>query len=213
LLVHAGCTLKPEWNAYYCPPFPEGYAQVVLLDLTGIPNNIDSNGVDRTPPSGKTIRSTWYQIGSTASYGASGNPQSCDLGSRGCQQYQINLRPRHAYAVRQNIMGFPKATPSSLSVRWTAMGPGDWMVVAIPYPASALPFTVKSGTKVLTSVNSYDLLNATAYYWDTTTQHLYLMTIGTAKDVTYTSKWVLLTKLNRFNCNRVSQFQVQLLLL
>ena len=53
-----------EWNAYYCPPFPEAYNQLAIIDQTGKPNNTGANGADYTPPAGsRVIRGTFYQLG------------------------------------------------------------------------------------------------------------------------------------------------------
>lgn len=106
-LINSTCTPKPEWSAYFCPPFAEGFMQISIMNNTGKPNNIDINGVDRTPGNGRTIRGTWYMLEDTAKlYNSSGNSADCALGSRMCWKHQQNLWPRRSYTFRWGIMGY-----------------------------------------------------------------------------------------------------------
>jgi hypothetical protein len=75
------------------------------------------------------------------------------------------------------------------------MGPGDWVIVALPYPPSALPFTVSDGRITLTQASSYASLNSTTYFYDSTAEHLYLMHAGSIQDIIYFSKWVRFSSL------------------
>jgi len=53
------CAKRPEWNGYMCPPFPEGYVQVTLVDnLNSAPI---SNGYD-TSNKGRTIRANFTEL-------------------------------------------------------------------------------------------------------------------------------------------------------
>lgn len=39
------CVWRPEWQGYFCPPFPESYFQVQIYDLTGKPNDTAVDGI------------------------------------------------------------------------------------------------------------------------------------------------------------------------
>ena len=65
------------------------------------------------------------------------------MGGSACWQYMANLRPHHGHTIRFQINGFQQVTPSLLGIQFRASFPGDWIVIAVPFPASAYPFQVE----------------------------------------------------------------------
>src|SRR5689334_19484105 len=55
------------------------------------------------------------------------------------QDYQTmqNIIPRQTYAIRFKVGNFDAPTPQTLSLNLQSTGPGDWVVLAVPYPKSA----------------------------------------------------------------------------
>lgn len=91
------------------------------------------------------IRGSWIELGDETRHAdGTGASLDCPLGLSACWQYMANLRPRHGHTIRFQIDGFAQDTPSAINIQFRASYPGDWIVLAIPYPASAYPFNVSS---------------------------------------------------------------------
>ena len=87
-----------------------------------------------------------------------------------------NIRARTGYTVRYRGN---TPTPQNLVIKMDSTALGDWIVLAIPYPQSALPFNVTSSKwqgppSSLKQVFKLSDLEYATYYYDTIGEHLYL---------------------------------------
>jgi len=193
LMTSKKCTVKPEWNGYSCPYFGEGFVQLVVTDINA--DTTDHTGVDgidysATYKDEDAIKASFYKLGS--------QNEKRDLFGRytSSSKFQLegNIRARTGYTVRYRGN---TPTPKNLLIRMDNAAIGDWIVLAIPYPKSALPFTITSarygGTpSPLTQVTKLGDVEYNTYYYDTTGEHLYLKFENNQLntwDTLYTERW------------------------
>ena len=165
----SSCTYNSDFNVHVCPPNREGYVYFELQN-----ENVGGTDFAGTNVIGTLLRASWYQLGDTT--GARkldivGSPH--DQATR--DSYRGIAMMRRGYTVR-----FLNNHPTPPKLRFWAdngMVLGDWIVMAIPYPTSAQPFTVVTGwaNSPCTAAASLQELSPTKYFYDTGSQHLYLM--------------------------------------
>jgi hypothetical protein len=173
-----GCTPQPDWNGYICPFFPGGYAQLVVNAY--VTSNKGDDAFDHPELFNKDnpiTRASFYPLGRKERADRIGTFEN------GPWQYMTNLPVRNGYTIRwpYNI-----PTAQKINLRLESAMPGDWIVVAIPYPSSALPFNLKVtrwGSTVTTpNTRVYSLLDLALgnYYYDEQQEHVYVKLVNTA---------------------------------
>eukprot|EP00296_Roombia_truncata_P007580 JP446025.1.p1 GENE.JP446025.1~~JP446025.1.p1 ORF type:complete len:639 (-),score=200.50 JP446025.1:117-2033(-) len=153
----AGCVGKPDMNVQFCPRGPNQYVQL----------RIDNRNTGLTEFSGlhtdgsKEPESVFYKLG------VSTNPMHLHGGNDNSMAVDVEARQKFS-------MKFLHPTPPQLRVSIDGAAPGEWVLVAIPFPDVA--FDVKRGDAnvVLTKVTSPGQLRANTYYYHGHSQHLYL---------------------------------------
>ncbi len=192
ITLQPDCVPRYEWNGYVCPPFRQGYFQLYMTnpDLAAT-NYVDPQGVDHPDQGtvGKLVpRAIFWKLKSAL------NPTPVSwtgIGSNyddNSMAYYLNAQPMNAYAVRWM---YNTPTPTTLKMQIQGTGPGDWILLAIPYPTSAQPFNIKYGsTKNLAQAPSLADMYSPGpfaaknyYYYDTATQHLYIRLENTANSL------------------------------
>ena len=96
------------------------------------------------------------------------------------------------------------AVPNDMKVNFRSSGPGDYIYMAIPYPPSAIPFTVTLGATNLTRVYNIDSVSSSTYFYDTTTEHLYLLYQENTVGQNFNDKWVYKCKTYVVTTYRIS---------
>eukprot|EP01117_Protostelium_nocturnum_P011385 TRINITY_DN4130_c0_g2_i1.p1 TRINITY_DN4130_c0_g2~~TRINITY_DN4130_c0_g2_i1.p1 ORF type:complete len:659 (+),score=199.78 TRINITY_DN4130_c0_g2_i1:471-2447(+) len=168
-----GCVWKSEWNAYVCPTFAEGYAQITFKgSSTQMANPPTGSGITKT--GARTIRGLIRPLGSTKT-GPKGQMQGDGNG-----QLMHNVISRRQYAVEfYSSAGLPATTPSPLRMNIQSSNAGDWIIIAIPYPAGTTFSEVVDEfypNVARTQVSSIADLTHLTYFFDTTSNHLHLLT-------------------------------------
>eukprot|EP01117_Protostelium_nocturnum_P016557 TRINITY_DN657_c0_g1_i1.p1 TRINITY_DN657_c0_g1~~TRINITY_DN657_c0_g1_i1.p1 ORF type:complete len:1272 (+),score=378.16 TRINITY_DN657_c0_g1_i1:136-3951(+) len=174
-----GCNWKEEWNAYVCPLFAEGYIQFSLTsDSAPSAAGGAGTGYDIPKTGGRTIRSIVRPLGSDYYTGVKGQMQGASLSGF---QYMHNLIARRSYSLEfYTDDGTPSYTPSSFTINMQSSSPGDWIIFALPYPSG----TTFSGKQLnypygdLSEVDSVSKLTPTTFYYDSDTNHLYLLFVN-----------------------------------
>lgn len=180
------CKAVPEWAAQVCEDFPYGYVQLNLLSLTGGAPNGNEKAREKVKqlshiffffffsgtetygtvtPGNRNFRGAFYQLGQTSLFGGSigGNPSGAcpSLGPNACFQIRHTLIPRTFVYVRFTVTGgatlYDAFTPSKLQIFTDAWGPGDFLIVVLPYPTSAYPFNISYGATPAREVFSVDV--------------------------------------------------------
>lgn len=181
----AGCTSQPTWGhaftlgagppPYYysdatgeyaplvCAPFFEGMVNVVIV-------NKDTAATDfgTTVSASEPVRGTWYALSNGASTTTTG--EDADRPVR--DSYKRNMAGRNMYAFK-----FAHNTPPHVEVHLFNQQVGDWIVIALPYPAAAAPLTIRWHIEaaVLPSASSRESLSErTPWFHDTAAGWLYL---------------------------------------
>jgi cell migration-inducing and hyaluronan-binding protein len=192
ILLQSDCTPRPSWNGYVCPPFRQGYVQLVITNpnLSGT-SYVDANGVNYPDQGtvGKLVpRVIFWKLKSNMNPTAvswTGIGSNYDANS---MSYYLNAQPMNVYAVRW-VHNTP--TPTVLTFQLSSAAPSDWILLAIPYPTSAVPFTIIYGSKALAQAPDLATMYSPGptaaqnyYFYDTASQHLYLRLEDTANSLT-----------------------------
>ncbi len=194
LMTHAACTAKPEWNSHSCPFFGESYVQLVISES-------NAGQTDRTSINGTDLRAAFSDVKQTKAYYHELGSQNKKIDLFGRYRpteneflLEGNLIARRGYTLRY-LGNTP--TGSKLNIRMDNAAIGDWIILAIPYPPSALPFTITSnryGSDItpLTQVTKLSDVEYNTYFYDTASEHLYLKFENNRRnswDEIYTERW------------------------
>eukprot|EP01080_Neovahlkampfia_damariscottae_P008139 gene8139-12600_t len=179
MLVNQNCTPKYEWNAYICPPFPQGFVQLTIKNLNiAATSFIGTDGKDYShlkSSSDLNYKATFHELETKKEIDVfAGRTEGCSTCGNSLQ-YMVNLRSRKAYTIRWK---HNTPTPSELTIDMDSSYSNDWIVIAIPYPdatfASVTYKTWSSSTVYdMKRVNQLGLLDYDSYYWDSETKHAY----------------------------------------
>lgn len=107
-----------------------------------------------------------------------------------CWQLVGNLKPRHGYTFRPNVDGHYQDTPKKMLLTWRANGPGDWILMAIPYPTSAQPFTITLDDVAIKQASSMATLDRNSYFYNASSQHLYVMLVNEDNGINPKNRYV-----------------------
>lgn len=162
LVSPSTCSLRADWGGFYqCQKSKDGYSQISVY-------NKDVSGTNFGTSSALYYRATWYQFG---------RPESQDpiMGAPAYNpvrtEYDLNCISRRGY-----LLTFPHPTPHHLRVELTNPAQGEWVVVALQYPATTT-FTITRGypNTPLTPVTSVAAVTPLTYYFSASQNLLYVM--------------------------------------
>jgi cell migration-inducing and hyaluronan-binding protein len=189
-LLHNKCVPVYDWNAYKCPFFEQNYIQITIVNkLVTNTSLIGANGTDFTKQFSDTNQPKGYF------YTLSDPSLKYDSYARylrdGSLQYMTNLKTRMAYTLH---FMYDTPTPAELTLRIDSSNHGDWIVMALPYPSSALPFTItytrNGAVSNVTQVSQLSDLTFANYYYDILSSHLYVKLLNiNAGTSSYSQRW------------------------
>jgi len=174
LFRREGCEFRQKWNAYVCPLFSEGYLQLTLRG-NNPSSAASSTGYDVPKEGARTIRGVLRPLGEGYD-GKKGGMQGASTG--GSYQYMHNLITRKSYVVEfYSPEGKTSYTPNPLTVTVQSSQPGDWVILAIPFPSSSSSsFTItRSYFPNLVQVDSLSKLDEKSFFYSMETKHLYVL--------------------------------------
>jgi len=161
ILQDGGCVPVPAWNNFYnCSKNVDGYSQLTVTNLN-IPATDFGNSLTMT------YRAIFIPFGKPAVQDSvtGGDPRDTIR-----TEYTSNLISRHGYFLK-----FPHNTPPQLQVTLRFAASGEWVVVALAYPATTFIITRGYGNVLLTPAASLATLSKSTYYYDATNEYLYVM--------------------------------------
>eukprot|EP01114_Cavostelium_apophysatum_P004867 TRINITY_DN152_c0_g1_i1.p1 TRINITY_DN152_c0_g1~~TRINITY_DN152_c0_g1_i1.p1 ORF type:complete len:1284 (-),score=344.97 TRINITY_DN152_c0_g1_i1:38-3889(-) len=193
------CTYRPEWQANVCPIGEQTYVKMRFEDPNGA-LTVMYKGVDQKDATlkNKIFRSSWHQLGTNIQDGSfmSGNRLSSGVWVNG-----LTVTTKRGYAIRliyTNSTDLYKSnsskwvdTPPVFQVGVEAMGSGDWVVAAVPYPAGTT-FTVTSLNSPYpnyTRVYSFAELEPNTYFFDPVSEHLFVLLLDRNRGTSFEFWW------------------------
>eukprot|EP00004_Rigifila_ramosa_P012202 TRINITY_DN262_c0_g1_i1.p1 TRINITY_DN262_c0_g1~~TRINITY_DN262_c0_g1_i1.p1 ORF type:complete len:1255 (+),score=271.83 TRINITY_DN262_c0_g1_i1:3-3767(+) len=176
IMVYDGCVFVSAWNAYKCPLSPNPYVRVRIENDNLLATNW---GTSITAPDQPFQRIMFYDMTDTQkAKGLSLSGGDFDALYR--DRYEANLRLHQAYTVR-----WPHPSIPQLTVSLGGAGYGDWVIVAIPYPAGTTFTITDRYNLVWTSAASLETITWGKYYFNADDDHLYLFVTNPETDSTY----------------------------
>ncbi|KAL9656304.1 hypothetical protein ABK040_007917 [Willaertia magna] len=187
-----GCVPKPEWNAYKCPVFAEGYGQlrVTNVDVTAT-NIVGADGKsypDLANPSKKVVRMNFVDMlrgHSIPALGATsgGTPRLTLL---------ANVIMRGFYTIRP---AYDTPTPAKIEVSLESNADRDWIIFSAQYPRGT-QFTITSAVwsgqvTALSAASSLQevVADRSKYFYDSESEHLFIKLENKAGKSGFSERW------------------------
>jgi len=192
-LLNSDCEKRPDWEAWICPVFREGYAQFTIKGRQEPTGSVDGQdygayGVARW------ARAEWYRTDLDAGQVYKG--QGWESG--GEWQDMTNFIPGKVWGIKwlKSPYDANDHSPKNILLRMTSALPGDWVVLALPYKSgttfdiSSKPYSSSSTSVYWEKVDHFYQIEYGKYYYDDSSQHVYIPIVNERTNYDYNYDYV-----------------------